>query len=170
MKGFFKVVTLAVALVAVPYTNAAQAAQKIAVVYPSKIMQESPQREKIIKKLEKEFKGRYQALQALEGQIKKLEKTLQRDAELLGKDKVTDMERQVEVKVSEYKLKRKAFEEDNRRRQGEEQQKALLVLREVINAVAAKDGYDIILNGEQIVFSKATLDISERVIKEISKK
>ncbi len=103
MKGFFKVVTLAVALVAVPYTTAAQAAQKIAVVYPSKIMQESPQRDKIIKKLEKEFKGRYQALQSLEGQIKKLEKSLKRDSELLGKDKVTDMQRQVEVKVSEYK-------------------------------------------------------------------
>ncbi|MFT6928034.1 MAG: outer membrane protein [Psychromonas sp.] len=170
MKAFFKVVTLAATLVFVPYTNAAQAAQKIAVVYPSKIMQESPQRDKIIKKLEKEFKGRYQALQQLENDINKLEKTLKRDAELLGKDKVTAMKRQVEVKVSEYKLKRKAFEEDNRRRQSEEQQKALAVLRDVINTIAVKDGYDIILNGEQIVFSKATLDISERVIKEISKK
>lgn len=170
MKAFFKVVTLAVTLVSVPYANAAQAVQKIAVVYPSKIMQQSPQRDKIIKKLEKEFKGRYQALQQLEGEIKKLEKSLKRDAELLSKDKVTDMQRQVEVKVSEYQLKRKAFEEDNRRRQGEEQQKVLLVLRDVINAVAAKDGYDIILNGEQIVFSKTALDISERVIKEISKK
>lgn len=170
MKTFFKAVTLAVTLVSVPYTNAAQAAQKIAVVYPSKIMQESPQREKIIKKLEKEFKSRYQALQLLEGEIKELETTIQRDAELLGKDKVTGMKRQVEVKVSEYKLKRKAFEEDNRRRQGEEQQKVLVVLREVINNIAAQDDYDIILNGEQIVFSKPTLDISERVIKEISKK
>jgi outer membrane protein len=80
------------------------------------------------------------------------------------------MKRQVEVKVSEYKLKRKAFEEDNRRRQGEEQQKALIVLRDVINNIAAQDDYDIILNGEQIVFSKTTLDISDRVIKEISKK
>ena len=170
MKTFFKVVTLAATLVFVPYTNAAQAVQKIAVVYPSKIMQESPQRNKIIKKLEEEFKGRYQALQLLENEIKKLETTVQRDAELLGKDKVTGMKRQIEVKVSEYKLKRKAFEEDNRRRQGEEQQKALLVLRDVINEIAAQDDYDIILNGEQIVFSKPALDISERVIKEISKK
>jgi outer membrane protein len=170
MKRFFKAMTLAVTLVAVPYTSALQAAQKIGVVYPSKIMQESPQRDKIIKKLESEFKGRYQALQALEGEITKLEKKLKRDAELLSKDKVTDMKRQVEVKVSEYQLKRKAFEEDNRRRQGEEQQKVLLVLREVINDIAAQDGYDIILNGEQIAFSKATLDISDRVIKEISKK
>ncbi|ABM04669.1 outer membrane chaperone Skp (OmpH) [Psychromonas ingrahamii 37] len=170
MKTFFKAVTLAATLIFVPYTTAVQAAQKIAVVYPSKIMQESPQRNKIIKKLEDEFKGRYQALQLLESEIKKLEKAVQRDAELLGKDKVTAMKREIEVKVSEYKLKRKAFEEDNRRRQGEEQQEALMVLREVINDIAAQDDYDIILNGEQIVFSKPALDISERVIKEISKK
>jgi len=170
MKAFFKVVSLAVTLVCVSYMNAAQAAQKIGVVYPSKIMQESPQRDKIIKKLENEFKGRYQALQALEAEINKLDKTLKRDAELLSKEKVTDMKRQAEVKVSEYQLKRKAFEEDNRRRQGEEQQKALVVLRDVINKIAKKDGYDIILNGEQIVFAKPAMDISERVIKEISKK
>lgn len=170
MKTFFKVVSLAVTLVSVSYLNAAQAAQKIAVVYPSKIMQESPQREKIIKQLESEFKSRYQALQALEKEITKLESTLKRDAELMSKEKVTDMKRQLEVKVSEYNLKRKAFEEDNRRRQAEEQQKAVALLRGVIDKIAAKEGYDIILNGEQIVFAKPALDISDRVIKEISKK
>ncbi|HEY5715822.1 MAG TPA: OmpH family outer membrane protein [Psychromonas sp.] len=170
MKTFFKVVSLAVTLVSVSYLNAAQAAQKIAVVYPSKIMQESPQRDKIIKKLESEFKSRYQDLQVLENEITKLEKTLKRDAELMGKDKATEMKRQAEVKLSEYNLKRKAFEEDNRRRQAEEQQKAVALLRDVVDQIAAKEGYDLILNGEQIVFAKTALDISDRVIKEISKK
>ncbi len=170
MKSFFKVVSIAVTLVSASYLNVAQAAEKIAVVYPSKILQESPQRDKIIKKLESEFKGRYQALQALENEIKKLDETLKRDAELMGKDKVTEMKRQAEGKLSEYNLKRKAFEEDNRRRQAEEQQKAVAVLRDVIDKIAAKEGYDLILNGEQIVFAKPALDISDRVIKEISKK
>ncbi|MGB5444090.1 MAG: OmpH family outer membrane protein [Psychromonas sp.] len=170
MKSFFKVVSIAITLVSVSYLNAAQAEQKIAVVYPSKIMQESPQREQIIKKLDSEFKSRYQALQSLEKEIKKLDTTLQRDGELMGKDKVTEMKRQAEAKLSDYKLKRKAFEEDNRRRQVEEQQKAVAVLRAVIDKIAAKEGYDLILNGEQIVFAKPAYDISDRVIKEISKK
>ncbi|MFT6987772.1 MAG: outer membrane protein, partial [Psychromonas sp.] len=105
-----------------------------------------------------------------EKDITKIESTLERDAELMAAADVTALKRKVEVKLSEYKLKRKAFEEDNRRRQGEEQQKALLMVRKVINAVAAEDGYDLILNGEQIVFSKPELDISDIVIKEISKK
>ncbi len=170
MKSFFKVVTLAVAMVSVSTANAAQETQKIGVVFPSKIMKQSPQREKTMKKLENEFKGRYEDLQVLEKEITKIEATLERDAEMMAANEVTSLKRKAEVKLSEYKLKRKAFEEDNRRRQGEEQQKALIQVREVINAVALKDGYDLILNGEQIVFSKPELDISDVVIKEISKK
>lgn len=170
MKKFFKVATLAVAMVSLSTANAAQETKKIGVVFPTKIMQQSPQREQTIKKLESEFKGRYEDLQALEKEITKIESTLERDAELMAAAEVTTLKRKIEVKLSEYKLKRKAFEEDNRRRQGEEQQKAMLMVRDVINAVAKKEGYDLILNGEQIVFSKTELDISDIVIKEISKK
>jgi len=170
MKTFFKVVTLAAAIVSVSMVNAAQVSSKVGVVFPNKIMKQSPQREKTIKKLENEFKGRYEDLQMLEKDITKIETTLKRDAELMSADKITTLKRKVEVKLSEYKLKRKAFEEDNRRRQGEEQQKALIQIREVINAEALKGGYDLILNGEQIVYSKPALDISDIIIKEISKK
>jgi outer membrane protein len=88
----------------------------------------------------------------------------------MNKSEVTAMQRKVEVKLSEYKLNRKAFEEDNRRRQGEEQQKALVLVRDVINEVAKEKGYDIILNGEQVVFAKPSYDISDIIIEEISKK
>jgi len=169
MKTFLKAATLAVAMMSISTVNAADS-QKIGVVFPSKIMQESPQRERIIKKLEAEFKGRYESLQKLESEISNIEKTLKRDAELMSNDAITAMKRDGEVKVSEYKLNRKAFEEDNRRRQGEEQQKALVIVRNVINDVAKAEGYDIILNGEQVVFAKPGFDISDIIIEEISKK
>ena len=169
MKAFLKAATLAVAMISASTVVAAET-QKIGVVFPSKIMKESPQRERIIKKLEAEFKGRYESLQALEKDITQLEKILKRDSELMNKDEVITMQRKVEIKLSEYKINRKAFEEDNRRRQGEEQQKALVVVRDVINSVAKEQGYDIILNGEQIVFAKPAYDISDVIIEEISKK
>ncbi|HIP76820.1 MAG TPA: OmpH family outer membrane protein [Psychromonas hadalis] len=169
MKTFFKIIALSIAIFSVSGVAAATM-QKVAVVYPAKIMQESPQRAQIIKKLESEFKGRYEELQTLEKKIKKGESKLKRDGELMSKDDVIKLQRDLQTKVATYKLKRKAFEEDNRRRQGEEQQKALKLVSEVINAVAKKGDYDIILNGEQIVFAKPAFDISDEVIKEISKK
>lgn len=169
MKTFLKVITLTAAMISISAVQAEEA-QKIGVVYPSKIMQESPQRDRIIKKLEAEFKDRYAELQSIEKEIKSLETKIKQDGELLSNNELTTLQRKIEVKVSEYKLNRKAFEEDNRRRQGEEQQQALEVVREVINTVAKKDGYDLILNGEQVVYSDSKLDISDKVIQEISTK
>ena len=169
MKTFFKIIALSIAIFSVSGVSAAEA-QKIAVVFPSKIMKESPQRAQIIKKLEAEFKGRYEELQALEKKIKKGESKLKRDGELMSKDEVIKLQRDLQTKVATYKLKRKAFEEDNRRRQNEEQQKALTLVRAVITDVAKKGNYDLILNGESIIFSKPAFDISDEVIKEISKK
>ena len=170
MNKFFKALTLSLAIFSVSTVTAAPAPQKVGVVFPTKIMKESPQRQRIIKKLEAEFKDRYLDLQSLEKELGTLEKTLKRDAELMSKSDLTKKQRAIEVKLSEYKLKRKAFEEDNRRRQGEEQQKALVVVRDVINKVAVDGNYDLILNGDQIIFAKPAYDISDIVIKEISKK
>lgn len=169
MKTFFKVITLTAAMVAVSGVHAAEA-QKIGVVIPSKIMQESPQRESMIKKLEAEFKGRYEEILALETEIKKLEAKIKQDGELLSTNELTSLQRDIQEKVSAYKLKRKNFEEDNRQRQGEEQQKASKQLLELIDAVATEEGYDLILNGEQVVFVKPELDISDKVIQKMSTK
>ena len=133
-------------------------------------MKESPQRERSVKKLDKEFKSRYKKIQSLEKSIKKLADKLKRDAELLSKSDYTKMKRDYEVKVSDYKLKRAAFEEDSRQRQGEEQRKTLKLLNQIIEAIAKKEGYDMILNGEQMIFAKEKYDISDQVIKEMSKK
>lgn len=170
MKNFFKVVTLAVAMASSSFVSAAADAQKIAVVSPSKIMQQSPQLEKIKKKLQNEFKGRYAELLALEKEITEMESTLGRNSGLMAADEETRLKRELEVKASEYKLKRKAFSEDNRRRQGEEQQKSWAVIHDVIKNVATKNGYDVVLSAEQVLFAKPELDISDIVIKEISKK
>jgi len=168
MKTILKVMTLAAAIGAISTVHAVES--KIGVVFPSKIMQNSPQRARIIKQLESEFKGRIEDLQGLEKSIKKLEAKIKKDGELLSQNEITGLQRQIEGQVAEYKLKRKAFEEDNRRRQGEENKKVLSVVSKVINDIAKQGGYDLILNGEQMVFSKPSLDISDKVIQEISKK
>jgi len=168
MKIFLKVITLAVAVATFSTVQAAE--QKIGVVFPSKVIEASPQRARTDKTLEREFKGRYEKLQAQEKEITKLQEKMKKDGELLSKQKLTDIQRDLAGKVSDYKLKRRAFEEDQQRRTREEQQKILTSVRDAIASVAKKGNYDIVLNGEQIVFSKPALDISDSVIKVISKK
>lgn len=168
MKTFLKVITLAAAVATISNVQAAE--QKIGVVFPSKVIEASPQRARTDKTLEREFKGRYEKLQSQEKEITKLQEKMKKDGELLTKQKLVDLQRSLAGKVSEYKLTRKAFEEDQQRRTREEQQKVLTSVRDAIASVAKQGNYDIVLNGEQIVFSKPALDISDSVIKIISKK
>lgn len=172
MKHFIKLATLAIAMFTFSITsaNAAPEMKKMGVVYPSKIMAETAQRDKIIAKLQQEFKKRSDELQALQFQINKSNKKLSRDTEMMSPNEISILKRDVEVKIFEYKLKLKAFEDDNRRRQAEEQQAVVQKLGKVINSVAKKGGYDLVLNGDQIVYAKPGFDISDIVIKEISKK
>ncbi|MDA7746171.1 OmpH family outer membrane protein [Psychromonas sp.] len=169
MKTFLKVITLAATMVSISAVHAADA-QKVGVVFPTKVMQESPQRAAIIKTLEAEFKDRITSLQALEKSIRELEVKMKQDGELMSNNELIALQRKIEVKVSEYKFMGKAFEEDQRRRQGEEQQKASETIRAVIETVAKKEGFDLILNGEEAIFVQPSLDISDKVIQEISTK
>lgn len=171
MKHFLKSLTLILVFFSFSSTvYASEGVQKVGIVFPSEVMKESAQREHIIKKLEAEFKGRYTELKGLEKELQKLDKSLKRDSELMSSPQLLKEKREMEVKLSEYKLKRKAFEEDNRRRQGEEQQKVLTVMRDVINKIAKDGHYDLILNGDQIIYAKPSYDISKQVIKKISEK
>lgn len=170
MKTFFKVATLAVVMASTSAVNAAQQEQKIAVVFPSKVMQQSPQLEQIKKKLEAEFKGRFANLQKLQKEITDIETKLKRDSELMTVNEKNNLNRERAIKVSEYKIERDAFSKDNRRREAEEQQKLSMTIRSIIKNVATKNGYDVVLSGEQILFSQPALDISDLIVKEISKK
>lgn len=169
MRTFFKAVTLAIVLASSSALSAAEDTQSIAVVFPSKILQQSPQIEKINKELQAEFKDRLTRVNQLQKELAEMDAKLKRDSELMSKEEVTSLKREAQVKMSELNLKGKALKEDTNRRQNEEQQKIIKAMRSSIQSIAEKNGYDLVLNAEQILFAKPELDISDIVIKEISK-
>ncbi|MFO6421916.1 OmpH family outer membrane protein [Motilimonas sp. KMU-193] len=169
MKQFLKVAGLSLALIAGTFSSAAMANEKIVVVFPAEIFQQLPQKDQVVNQLKKEFQPRINELKALEGKIKSKREKYQRDAELMKEADRTKLEREIDSLSADYQLKVKAFEEDNRRRQAEEQNKMRDKVMKAIDAVAKREGYDVVLNGEATVFVKPALDISKQVIAEIGK-
>ncbi len=169
LKSAIKAAGITMVLMAGTFATAAEAAQKIAVVFPAEVFQQLPQRDQIIKTLKKEFQPRVNELQKLEKKIKGIQEKQQRDAALLSGKEKTKMARDIESFMSDYQLKRKAFEEDNRRRQGEEQNKLRTKVMKAIDAVAKKEGYDLVVNGEGVLFAKPDVDISSKVVDQVSK-
>jgi len=88
---------------------------------------------------------------------------------LMTEQQKLDMQRKMESLQSDYQLKGKALEEDMRRRGGEEQNKLLLKIQKAVDEVAKSENYDVILQSNAVAFIKKKQDISELVVKKVSK-
>lgn len=144
-------------------------AEKIGVVDMATVFEQLPQREQIAQQLKTEFGDRMATVQKMQKELRNLVEKQQRDAALMSDKQKTDLVRKMESLQSELQLKGKALDEDLRRRQGEEQNKLLVTVQKVINKIAKKAKYDLILQRGAVVYAKPAADISSDVVEALSK-
>ncbi len=144
----------------------AQAA-KIGVVDVQKIAKSLPEFTNLEIKLKSEFKERQETLKKLENQIKEKLSKLQKDAATLGTNEKISLEREIEAKQTEYKLKGKAFQEDMMRRNQEVERTFISKIQKAIQDTAKSQKYDLILQKDSIPYSSEAMDISDKVIQHI---
>ncbi|MDP5146738.1 OmpH family outer membrane protein [Shewanella sp. ULN5] len=144
-------------------------AEKIAVVDMGEVFEQLPQREQISTSLKAEFGDRVAEVQKMQEEMRSMVEKQQRDGALMSDTQKTDMVRKMESLKSEFQLKGKALDEDMRRRQGEEQNKLLVQVQKVINTIAEKEKYDMVLQRGAVIFVKPDADISGKVVEALSK-
>ncbi|MBA5684440.1 molecular chaperone [Photobacterium damselae subsp. damselae] len=146
------------------YANAAEAAQKIGYVATGQAMAQLAKRYNVQDKLRKEFSGRVNELRSLEKKMKaKLDK-LKRDGAVMSDSDRTKLQRELASLESDYKLKAQALAEDQRRRGQEEEQKLVMKIRTAIDSVAKKEGYNLVLDANAVLFASKKDDLSQKVI------
>lgn len=168
MNKMFRVAGLGLALMGLGFSSAAMA-EKIAVVNVPRVMSELPQMKAIEAKLKKEFDGRVRELQRLESDGQAMAAKLKKDESFMSADERTKMQRKLAEMQSDYNLKGQALQEDQQRRYGEEQQQVLAKVRTAVDGIAKAQGYDLVLNGQAVVFASSQADISQQVIDQVSK-
>ncbi|MEH6462818.1 MAG: OmpH family outer membrane protein [Shewanella psychromarinicola] len=144
-------------------------AEKLAVVDMGEVFEQLPQREQISKSLKAEFGDRVAEVQKMQEEMRSLVEKQQRDGALMSDTQKTDLVRKMESLKSEFQLKGKALDEDMRRRQGEEQNKLLVLVQKAINTIAGKEKYDMVLQRGAVIFVKPEADISSKVVEALSK-
>ncbi|UJF18894.1 OmpH family outer membrane protein [Vibrio sp. SS-MA-C1-2] len=168
MNKFLKAASVGlIILSASAYANAAEAAQKVGYVNIQAVFQQLPQREAVSKKLRAEFKDRIDELKRMETDIKGKVDKLKRDGQLMSATDRTNAQRAIVSLESDYKLKAKALDEDNRRRQNEERQKLLMEIQTAVGKVAQQDGYDLVVDAQTVLYAKPADDLSKKVIEEV---
>lgn len=153
------------AVFALFFTNFIQAADlQIGVVNVRAVASQAPQRESISNALQQEFKERGDALKALEEEIKGMQTKGQADELTMSEQQKTELIRSIQAKASDFQLKQKAFQEDFKRRSGEEQQNLLVLIKKAIDQVALQESFDIILQSESVAYISERVDITSKVI------
>lgn len=171
MKKFIKSIALAtVASGALLSSSVALAAdQKIAVVNFQEVMGKIPQTAAVMQALEAEFKDAKAELAQLEKDIKYFQEKKTRDASLMSKKEIEELDKKIGEAYQDYQVKGKALQEQAGARQNEETNKIIALVRQAIDGIAAKEKFDLIIEQKAVVFSKPETSITDKVVEQVSK-
>lgn len=169
MKAFSKSMVVATLLSTALFSQAALAAQKIGVVNVQTVFQSLPQAAAIQTTIDTEFKDQIDDIKKLEGDIKfELEK-LQREKATMSEAQVKELQAKVIELRKNYEAKVQPLQQQVQRRQAEERNKLLGLIKQSVDTIAAKDKFDIVLNAGAVAFINDSHDISDKVVEQVSK-
>ncbi|MGF1726027.1 OmpH family outer membrane protein [Photobacterium nomapromontoriensis] len=146
------------------YAQAAEATQKVGYVATGQAMGQLAQRYNVSEKLRSEFKDRIDELRSIENSMKTKVDKMKRDGDLMSASDRTKLQREMAALESDYKLKAKALQEDQRRRGAEEEQKLVKKIRTAIQDVAKREGYDLVVDANAVLYANPKDDLSKKVI------
>jgi outer membrane protein len=143
-------------------------AEKIGFVNTERLLKEAPLSLKAQKRLEKEFSARDQDLQKMAKQARDLQAQLDKEGVTMSDTDRKNKERDLSNLNQTLQRQGREFREDLNQRRNEELMQIQEKARKAIQDIAKNEKYDLIL--EQAVYFNPKLDITDRVMKELSDK
>lgn len=141
---------------------------KVGFVNRERILREAAPAKRAQVKLEKEFANRQTELNKMEKQGRDLEGTLQKEAVTLPEAERVAKERQLSQLTRDFQRMQREFREDLSLRQSEELASLQERANKVINEIAEKEKFDLILH--EATFASPRIDITDKIIKALADK
>jgi outer membrane protein len=142
---------------------------RIAYVNAVKVIEEAPQGEIALKKLETEFSPRDKKLVETQKRIKEIEDLLEKNALVMKDAERRDKERELLTLRRNFRRETQEFREDYNLRRNEELAVLQKVVYKVIIDIAKQENYDLILH-EGTIYASSKIDITDLVLKKLGKK
>ena len=161
-----KFVLLAVALPAAGPIAAVEL--KIGYVNAAKVIDQAPQGEVALKKLEAEFGARDKELVVAQNKIKQIEGDLEKNALVIKETERRAKERELLGLKRELKRATQEFREDYNQRRNEELAVLQKIAYKAIVEIAKQEKYDLILH-EGAVYASDRIDITDKVLKTLGR-
>lgn len=141
---------------------------KIGVVFVERILKESAPAKRAQQKLEKEFQARDQEIQKLTRQGKELQTTLEKESVTMSESDRRTRENDLGRVSRDLQRLQREFREDFNVRRNEEFQGILERANKVVQEIAEKEKYDLILQ-DAVVYRSPRVDITDKVLKVLDK-
>lgn len=141
---------------------------RIGAVNAVRILEKSPQAEKLRSQIEKEFSPRDRQLVEDQKKLKEMEDRMERDAAIMSETERQELEREIVNMRRELKRNQDQFREDLSYRRNEELTKIQKEIVQAIQTVAKQNNYDIVLS-EGVIFASTKVDITDLVIEHLQK-
>lgn len=142
---------------------------KIRVVSVEKILSEAPQVEAMKKSMMEKFADKRSELQGLEKDIKTMQENYKRNELVMTEDKLSELKNKIIGNVQIFKQKEAALNQEAQRMQAQKLTALQQSIRDIINDIAEKGGYDLILSNG-VVYTKDEFDISDVVLDKMKEK
>jgi len=143
-------------------------AETIAVIDVQKIVGQLPQTKTMMDTLNKEFAEPREELKKLESDIKFNIEKFQRESMTMSQEEQDTLKSKIEGMQKEAQTKLQPLQQRMQQRQAEERNKILALVKQAVEAVAAEDKIDVVLQAQSVAFVTPSKDISEKVAARIS--
>lgn len=151
-------------------TAIADAPFKIGVIDINEVLQKSPQRQALATELQNEFSGRQKQLVDMSKELQKLEEKAKRDKSVLSTTQLSQLEQDIVKKRREFKTAQESFQEDAALKENQKTQKLFLEIGTIIDDIAKKEQFDLILRREAAPFYiSQRVDITDQVVQQMLK-
>ena len=150
-------------------TSAVAAELKIGYVNAAKVIEEAPQGEAALKKLEAEFGPRDKRLVEMQNRIKQLEGDLAKNALVIKEVERRNMEQEILTLKRDLRRATQEFREDYNLRRNQELASLQKIVQKAIVDIAKEEKYDLILH-EGTIFASSKVDITEKVLNRLGKR
>lgn len=136
---------------------------KVGVVNASRVLDQSPQKDRALARLEKEFANRSKQLENKSRQLREAQDELNRDAAILSDEERQQKERQITSDRRELKRLQDEYSEDLSIRRNEELRQLEEDIAEVIVELAENENYDVVLY-QGVIYASDKTDITDQVL------
>lgn len=147
------------------FSSPAQAREDvtIGVVNTSRILQQSPQGQKVREQLQKEFSDRKQKLLADQKELKEMQKRMEKDAAIMSGTERQELQRRISRLQRSLQRDQEAYQEDLQYQRQQELADVRAEIVEAIQTVAKQNGYDLVLS-QGVIHASNQVNITDMVI------